>query len=1033
MKKINIILVCLFLAGMLSSNTAEFDAETKDELLDILGSEAAIEQFIADMQDWEKNRTTRKEHHPKDSRTTYNTQMVIITNSTLESIFEQFAKIKNQEGIKTEVLTTSTTGSSASSIRAYLASLKTSNSDLTYVLLGGDASIIPTKSFYWTKNGATKTSSTDFYYSNVLSTWPGSDDVDDIVLTVDLYVGRVPVRTTAEALYYVNKYKDYRTEETDYTDEMAFIATNIQKIADPAADDLTIDYVVDDVGANITTDILYTDDLVNVNGCAYPIINKLQTRDFSFLYGIWHANYNTFAFFDSDYDQFDGEWYERQFDDHDQKLTLIEYSTDYGVCWYETYRDSAKYYYSGPADNFYYLQDEIPNTFGSSYFVWLGSCSTTDMISQSYYTPVQFENSVVVQNYNINGYNTSYSNPYNVNPVPTNVSVSTDCIAVEYFNEIGGPVALYASSVDDCPYFTFHLVEEYMDLQFEDDYHKLGYITRESWDRFSNYLNNTKVREMYIGYTLFGDPSMDVWSAETEQLTTILKHGGIQLGYTFTTINSSGNEVDAEIVVTSSSGTILGKGDSPYTYTGTISTTDIITSNTANYIQAISTWSEIENYAGLPYSMSFENGIDYNWEMHSNNSYGRIQVTDQNTPHSGNQHLTMDSNSVNSYATNEAWLHLDLEGENRVKLDFWWKEFSDETHTADGVYFSDDDGSTFTKVYSLSGGTTTWQEITLDLDALCATYNLDYSNNFIIKFQQYDDNSIASDGFAFDDINVYAEYSEIPYNTGFESGMDEYWTSKSNNLCGRIQVTSSNSPYSGSYHLTMDSNTGAQYVTNEACLYIDFTDITQADLSFYWKEFADENNTEDGIYFSDDGGSNFTKVYSLNGQSYRDRTWEDFSLDVDVLASNNDLELTNRFVIKFQQRDNNPISGYFDNDGFAFDNISITSSGGGSDTYYSDDLLPTESRVSIYPNPFNPQTSIALNLTETDKQNPVSVGIYNVKGQLVRTLVDNEVITNASIIWDGTDNTGRHTSSGMYFAKVNTQSNTITKKMVLLK
>ncbi|MCF7794287.1 MAG: T9SS type A sorting domain-containing protein [Candidatus Cloacimonetes bacterium] len=91
------------------------------------------------------------------------------------------------------------------------------------------------------------------------------------------------------------------------------------------------------------------------------------------------------------------------------------------------------------------------------------------------------------------------------------------------------------------------------------------------------------------------------------------------------------------------------------------------------------------------------------------------------------------------------------------------------------------------------------------------------------------------------------------------------------------------------------------------------------------------------------------------------------------------------------------------------------------------------SNINIYPNPFNPQTSIALNLTDSDKQNPVSVQVYNVKGQLVRTLVDNEILTNASIIWDGTDNTGRHTSSGMYFAKVNTQSNTITKKMVLLK
>lgn len=91
------------------------------------------------------------------------------------------------------------------------------------------------------------------------------------------------------------------------------------------------------------------------------------------------------------------------------------------------------------------------------------------------------------------------------------------------------------------------------------------------------------------------------------------------------------------------------------------------------------------------------------------------------------------------------------------------------------------------------------------------------------------------------------------------------------------------------------------------------------------------------------------------------------------------------------------------------------------------------SNISIYPNPFNPQTSIALNLTESDKLHPVSVGIYNVKGQLVRTLVDHEVISNTSVVWDGKDDSGRNISSGVYFAKVDTQSNVITKKMILLK
>jgi PKD repeat protein len=89
--------------------------------------------------------------------------------------------------------------------------------------------------------------------------------------------------------------------------------------------------------------------------------------------------------------------------------------------------------------------------------------------------------------------------------------------------------------------------------------------------------------------------------------------------------------------------------------------------------------------------------------------------------------------------------------------------------------------------------------------------------------------------------------------------------------------------------------------------------------------------------------------------------------------------------------------------------------------------------ISVYPNPFNPQTNIALSITAQDLEHPISVGIYNIKGQLVKTLVDNEVVNNSTFIWDGTDNNELNTSSGMYFVKMKTVSNVTAKKMILLK
>ncbi|UCF05455.1 MAG: agmatine deiminase family protein, partial [bacterium] len=164
-------------------------------------------------------------------------------------------------------------------------------------------------------------------------------------------------------------------------------------------------------------------------------------------------------------------------------------------------------------------------------------------------------------------------------------------------------------------------------------------------------------------------------------------------------------------------------------------------------------------------------------------------------------------------------------------------------------------------------------------------------------------------------------YATLPYATGFESGgLDQYWTTVLG-AEGRIQVTTANTPHSGSYHLTMDDHTsGGSYSQNEAWLRLNLAGVSEVDLEFWWKEFGDETHTEDGVYFSDNGGANFTKVQDLNGADYTNNTWYPFNLDVDALASSAGLNLTSTFVIKFQQYDNYPITS----DGFAFDDINIT-------------------------------------------------------------------------------------------------------------
>jgi hypothetical protein len=182
-------------------------------------------------------------------------------------------------------------------------------------------------------------------------------------------------------------------------------------------------------------------------------------------------------------------------------------------------------------------------------------------------------------------------------------------------------------------------------------------------------------------------------------------------------------------------------------------------------------------YTDLPYSTGFENGLDNYWVIRDDSDYGRIRVTTSYSPHSGSYHLIMDVSSGGNFNTNEALLHLDLQGETNVDLEFWWKEFGDETHGADGVYFSDNGGETFSKVHNLYGNNGTWQKVTLDVDQLSSTHNLSLTDKFVIKFQQYDNDPIPSDGFAFDDISVSESSGcDPPPQPGYIYGPYEHCT-----------------------------------------------------------------------------------------------------------------------------------------------------------------------------------------------------------------------------------------------------------------
>ncbi|MBD3223658.1 MAG: T9SS type A sorting domain-containing protein [Caldithrix sp.] len=84
-----------------------------------------------------------------------------------------------------------------------------------------------------------------------------------------------------------------------------------------------------------------------------------------------------------------------------------------------------------------------------------------------------------------------------------------------------------------------------------------------------------------------------------------------------------------------------------------------------------------------------------------------------------------------------------------------------------------------------------------------------------------------------------------------------------------------------------------------------------------------------------------------------------------------------------------------------------------------------------YPNPFNPRTAISFSV---DKQQSVSLKIYNIQGKLIHTLVDANLAPGSySVQWNGTTAGGATVAAGTYFYRFEGTERSVVKKMLFTK
>lgn len=84
-----------------------------------------------------------------------------------------------------------------------------------------------------------------------------------------------------------------------------------------------------------------------------------------------------------------------------------------------------------------------------------------------------------------------------------------------------------------------------------------------------------------------------------------------------------------------------------------------------------------------------------------------------------------------------------------------------------------------------------------------------------------------------------------------------------------------------------------------------------------------------------------------------------------------------------------------------------------------------------YPNPFNPTTTVLFELSFAAE---ISVDIYDIKGQRVAGLwKGTKAAGRHTLRWDARGHNGRMLSSGVYFLKIETDKEALSKKLVLLR
>ena len=224
-----------------------------------------------------------------------------------------------------------------------------------------------------------------------------------------------------------------------------------------------------------------------------------------------------------------------------------------------------------------------------------------------------------------------------------------------------------------------------------------------------------------------------------------------------------------------------------------------------------------------------------------------------------------------------------------------------------------------------------------------------------------------------------------------------------------------NAAHTGSKYMASFASTTP--LNNDWLITQEFTLGDTGTFHFWGKSVMDDYGLERFNVLVSNGSTNPNDFVSISGLNYVEApiAWTQYSYSLDDYANE-----TIRVAIQCVS-----------DDAFIFmvDDVQIEAPGG---TDNPQEVVPAVSQlIGNYPNPFNPETRISFS---TRENGPVSIDIYNIKGQKVRSLLnENREAGTHNVVWNGKDDNGKNVASGVFFYRMKSGKYSSTKKMILMK